>query len=85
MRLIILSACSGLLVAALITFTYSGHDSFSVLVSAPLVVAAGTVYPGHDDWIFATLMITFGSLLYGFFILLFAVFVREIIRHIPEK
>jgi len=79
MRLVILSWCVGLLVSGLITLTYTPHNSISMF-SLPLIIPAGMLYPGEDDWIFYTLMTLCGSLVYGFVILVFAKFIREFNR-----
>jgi len=80
MRLVILSWCVGLLVSGLITLTYAPHNSFSMLLALPLIIPAGMLYPGEDDWLFYALMILFGSLVYGFVILVFAKFIKEFVR-----
>ena len=68
-----------MLVAGLITYSYSPHDPFSVLVSIPLLFPASAIYPEHYDWLFNSLMVLFGSLFYGVVILVFAALIRELI------
>src|SRR5262245_48423319 len=85
MRLAISSWGIGLLFAGLITYTYSSHQPLSVIVSIPLLFPAGMLYPEHYDLLFKALMVFFGSIFYGFWILIFALFVREIDRATRNK
>jgi hypothetical protein len=72
-------------VAGLITYGYSPHDPLSAVVSIPLLFPASMIYPEHYDWLFNALMVLFGSLFYGFVILLFAAFIREVIAQTRTK